>query len=94
MLCCGVTLIMLAVARFFPSFSLQGVVALLTPDSVDVLSHSAVRARNSGVVMAACFDSDALAAVQQLSGRHVDVNVLQAWLTALPSPMLLSLPVE
>ena len=52
--------------------------ALLTPDSVDVLSHSAVRARNGGVVMAACFDAGALAAVEQLSGRRVDVTVLQA----------------
>ena len=34
----------------------RGAVALLTPSSVDVLSHSAVRARNSDVLFATCHD--------------------------------------
>ena len=37
-----------------------GAVALLTPSSVDVLSHSAVRARNSGVLFATCHDLSVL----------------------------------
>ena len=51
--------------------------ALLTPDAVDVLSHSAVRARNCGVLMAACFDAEALTTVERLAGQQVDVSVLQ-----------------
>jgi alpha-glucan,water dikinase len=55
-----------------------GVVALLTPANVDVLSHSAVRARNGGVVMATCFDAAAVAALESLSGQTVLVTVAQA----------------
>ena len=56
----------------------QGVVALLTPASVDVLSHSAVRARNGGVVLATCFDAVAIAALDSLSDKTVVVTVAQA----------------
>ena len=56
----------------------QGVVALLTPASVDVLSHSAVRARNGGIVMATCFDPAAVAQLDSLSGKTVAVTVAQA----------------
>ena len=38
----------------------KGIVALLTPSSVDVLSHSAVRARNSDVLFATCHDLSVL----------------------------------
>ena len=38
----------------------RGAVALLTPSSVDVLSHSAVRARNSDVLFATCHDLSVL----------------------------------
>ncbi|GKF87175.1 hypothetical protein Tco_0258052, partial [Tanacetum coccineum] len=37
---------------------LDGAVAVLTPDMPDVLSHVSVRARNSKVCFATCFDPD------------------------------------
>mmetsp|Transcript_11917 Transcript_11917/g.20114 ORF Transcript_11917/g.20114 Transcript_11917/m.20114 type:complete len:1364 (+) Transcript_11917:166-4257(+) len=48
----------------------EGVVALLTPDMPDVLSHVSVRARNEKVCFGSCFDADAFKALQ---GRQGDV---------------------
>ena len=56
--------------------------ALLTSDAVDVLCHSAVRARNGGVLMTTCSDSDQLAAVSALVDDTVTVTVLQVGLRA------------
>ena len=56
----------------------QGVVALLTPASVDVLSHSAVRARNGSVVMATCFDGSVIGRLEDMAGQTVAVTVAQA----------------
>ncbi|KAL9390289.1 hypothetical protein Peur_018894 [Populus x canadensis] len=47
----------------------DGVVALLTPDMPDVLSHVSVRARNSKVCFATCFDPDILANLQAYEGK-------------------------
>ncbi|CAI9092975.1 OLC1v1028361C2 [Oldenlandia corymbosa var. corymbosa] len=46
----------------------DGTVAVLTPDMPDVLSHVSVRARNSKVCFATCFDSSILADLQAKEG--------------------------
>ncbi|CAI5459203.1 unnamed protein product [Closterium sp. Yama58-4] len=46
-----------------------GVVALLTPDMPDVLSHVSVRARNCKVCFATCFDPALLDSIRALQGK-------------------------
>ncbi|KAG1652945.1 hypothetical protein FOA52_005224, partial [Chlamydomonas sp. UWO 241] len=54
----------------------EGTVALLTSgDCPDVLSHSAVRARNMGVVMAACFGPEVMAGMKAMAGARVSVSL-------------------
>ncbi|TQD83177.1 hypothetical protein C1H46_031282 [Malus baccata] len=47
----------------------DGTVAVLTPDMPDVLSHVSVRARNSKVCFATCFDPNILADLQASEGK-------------------------
>ncbi|WJX93428.1 alpha-glucan, water dikinase [Trifolium repens] len=47
----------------------DGTVAVLTPDMPDVLSHVSVRARNSKVCFATCFDPDIFADLQSNKGK-------------------------
>lgn len=47
----------------------DGAVAVLTPDMPDVLSHVSVRARNSKVCFATCFDSNILSDLQKARGK-------------------------
>ncbi|KAK4788945.1 hypothetical protein SAY86_020264 [Trapa natans] len=47
----------------------DGTVAVLTPDMPDVLSHVSVRARNSKVCFATCFDSNILDGLQANEGK-------------------------
>ena len=42
-----------------------------------MLSHSAVRARNGGVVMAICFNGPTFGRLASMSGQTVAVNVAQ-----------------
>ncbi|KAK9266935.1 hypothetical protein L1049_027194 [Liquidambar formosana] len=48
---------------------LDGTVAVLTPNIPDVLSHVSVRARNSKICFATCFDPDILADLRAREGR-------------------------
>ena len=50
---------------------------LVTSDTLDVLSHAAVRARNSSVLLASCSDSAALQGLRALAGRHVELTLSQ-----------------
>ncbi|CAL4969622.1 unnamed protein product [Urochloa decumbens] len=52
----------------------DGVVAVLTPDMPDVLSHVSVRARNSKVLFATCFDPEILSELQQNDGKLISVK--------------------
>ena len=52
----------------------EGVVALLTPDAPDVLSHVSVRARNMNVLFAACHDSWHLEEIQKRQGNVLRIN--------------------
>ncbi|XP_077244216.1 pyruvate phosphate dikinase, PEP/pyruvate binding domain-containing protein [Tasmannia lanceolata] len=47
----------------------DGTVAVLTPDMPDVLSHVSVRARNSKVCFATCFDPNILSELQAKDGK-------------------------
>jgi alpha-glucan,water dikinase len=55
--------------------------AVITPDEVDILSHIAIRSRNSRVMLATCYDRDLLEKMKAYKGAHlsvvVDNNVLR-----------------
>ena len=52
---------------------------LVTPVVLDVLSHAAVRARNSGVLLASCSDSALLQGLRALEGRSVEIRTSQVF---------------
>ncbi|OVA15252.1 Pyruvate phosphate dikinase [Macleaya cordata] len=56
----------------------DGVVAVLTPDMPDVLSHVSVRARNSKVCFATCFDQSILRALKLKEGKAVSIQLRSA----------------
>src|SRR5208283_1127348 len=56
----------------------EGVVALITTDSVDVLSHLAVRARNAHILFAVCYDSDIVEKIKSLCGLRVRLSFSEA----------------
>lgn len=51
-----------------------GCTALLTPDSIDVLCHSAVRARNCRVFLATCYQREELQDMHRYDGQFVQVG--------------------
>jgi alpha-glucan,water dikinase len=52
-----------------------GAVAVLTTCSVDVLSHTAVRARNGGALFATCYEPELLAQLAGMDGAAAAVDV-------------------
>ncbi|KAA8533188.1 hypothetical protein F0562_033279 [Nyssa sinensis] len=56
----------------------DGTVAVLTPDMPDVLSHVSVRARNSKVCFATCFDPNILADLQAKEGKCLHLKPTSA----------------
>jgi len=56
----------------------DGVVAVLTPDMPDVLSHVSVRARNCKVCFATCFDPNILADLQANEGKLLQLKPTSA----------------
>ncbi|KAJ0095371.1 hypothetical protein Patl1_16076 [Pistacia atlantica] len=56
----------------------DGTVAVLTPDMPDVLSHVSVRARNSKVCFATCFDPNILAEFQANEGKMLRLKPTSA----------------
>jgi alpha-glucan,water dikinase len=51
----------------------EGIVAIITPDTLDILSHLAVRARNAGVLFAICYDSEIIGSFKSLKGKRVRI---------------------
>jgi alpha-glucan, water dikinase len=51
------------------------VTAVLAGEGVDVLSHVAIRARNHGVVFAACYDPEEFGKLSKLQDHYVTVDV-------------------
>ncbi|KAJ4960809.1 hypothetical protein NE237_020719 [Protea cynaroides] len=56
----------------------DGAVAVLTPDMPDVLSHVSVRARNSKVFFATCFDPNILSDLQSKEGKLLSLKPTSA----------------
>ncbi|BDA43844.1 Alpha-glucan water dikinase, chloroplastic at C-terminar half [Coccomyxa sp. Obi] len=55
----------------------DGCVAVITPDTLDVLCHAAVRARNCSVLLASCSQPQALDGLRSLAGRHITLTIAQ-----------------
>lgn len=51
---------------------------MITTDTLDVLCHAAVRARNCSVLLASCCQPDALSGLRSLAGSHVNLSISQA----------------
>ena len=59
------------------AFMPQGVAGVVTSSVPDVLCHAAVRARNSGTLLAACCAAQELAGLVALNGQEVTMQVHQ-----------------
>ncbi|KAK9096999.1 hypothetical protein Sjap_022496 [Stephania japonica] len=55
-----------------------GVVAVLTPDTPDVLSHVSIRARNSKVCFATCFDQSIFKNLKLKEGKAISIKLRSA----------------
>jgi alpha-glucan,water dikinase len=56
----------------------EGVRAVLTSRSVDLVSHVAVRARNAGLLFATCFDAATFAELKRQEGQHIELTLTSA----------------
>jgi alpha-glucan,water dikinase len=56
----------------------QGVTAIVTPDATDVVSHAAIRARNSGVLLATCYNPETVERLKSLTGKLINLQVNSA----------------
>lgn len=56
----------------------RGVTAVLTPDTPDLVSHVAVRARNAGVLFATCFEPQTIDRLRSMAGRLVALGTTSA----------------
>jgi alpha-glucan,water dikinase len=56
----------------------EQVTAVVAPDVTDIVSHVAVRARNGGVLFAACHDPDQLQRLKSLKGHAIQLEVSPA----------------
>ena len=56
---------------------LQNVAAVISEQAPDVLSHAAVRARNMGVLLAACHDAAILADLRSHAGSTLTMQLSQ-----------------
>ena len=56
----------------------DGVRAVITPSSVDLVSHVAVRARNASLLFATCYDRACFDRLQAMKGRVVELKVSAA----------------
>eukprot|EP00798_Chlamydomonas_sp_ICE-L_P029012 gene29012-32203_t len=63
----------------------EGVVAVLTPDAPDMLSHVSVRARNMKVLLATCHDPSPLEAIKTCEGERMHFSTT-SWTRPPPTP--------
>ncbi len=52
-----------------------GVAAIITPASIDSLSHLAIRARNAGILFAVCYDPEVLVQLKSMAGRRIRMSI-------------------
>jgi hypothetical protein len=65
------------------------VVAVLTPDAPDVLSHVSVRARNMRVLFATCHDAEPLDQIRNAQGQFLHFSTTAAGAVTWVSPSLM-----
>ncbi len=53
----------------------EGVGAIITPASIDILAHLSVRARNARVLFATCYDSNTVTRLKSFIGKMVKMRV-------------------
>ncbi len=53
----------------------EGVAAVITPDSTDIVSHVAVRARNVNLLFATCYDAACFEDLKEQAGRVLTLSV-------------------
>lgn len=53
----------------------DGVVAVLTPAGVDILSHVSVRSRNAKILFASCYDSKVVDELKSYKGQNIKLTV-------------------
>lgn len=53
----------------------QGITAIITPDTTDIVSHVAIRARNARVLIATCYDLKTVDLLKSLSGQIIKLNL-------------------
>ncbi|MEA1866832.1 MAG: PEP/pyruvate-binding domain-containing protein [Thermodesulfobacteriota bacterium] len=51
------------------------VIAVITPDLTDIVSHVAIRARNANVLFAVCYDPDIIGRLRSCSGHLLSLSV-------------------
>ena len=56
----------------------EGVRAVITPSSVDLVSHVAVRARNANLLFATCYDRACFDKLRAMSGKVIELKVSAA----------------
>ncbi|UCH81050.1 MAG: hypothetical protein JSW20_00165 [Nitrospiraceae bacterium] len=52
-----------------------GLRAVITPDLVDLVAHVAIRARNSGILFATCFDRMKFEKLKQMNGQSISLRL-------------------
>jgi alpha-glucan,water dikinase len=53
----------------------EGVTAIITPDTIDIVSHVAIRARNAHVFFATCYDPEIIAQLKSFSGHTLTLSM-------------------
>lgn len=56
----------------------EGVTAIITSDTTDIVSHIAIRARNARLLFATCYDSKIVERLKALRGRQLKLTVTAA----------------
>src|SRR5207244_8105781 len=75
----------------------EGVRAVITTSSVDLVSHVAVRARNASLLFATCYERGCFERLQAMKGRVVELKVNAAGdvlFAEVAEPMKLSSPAK
>jgi alpha-glucan,water dikinase len=53
----------------------SGLRAVITPDLVDLVAHVAIRARNSGILFATCYDRDKFERLKSMKGENISLRI-------------------
>lgn len=70
----------------------EGVQAVITPDDTDIVSHVAVRTRNSHMLFATCYNDDIIKELKSLKGRLLNLTVNPAGQVIFKEETIMSIP--